>query len=291
MTVDTRSKLSLGGHPSDEVVHESAAQIFLLAPQGAAFQGLYHEVQRNFPAFQVVLAEQCPRHVVNGELVRLVLIDHSRVPVGFDELSECRRSFPNAAIGLMVEPNARFDPNMERLIAERLVNGILPLNLPLDVWLAVTSLLLSGGEYFPADTARVVTPRFSVHSVSNETDGYLSGQPNRASAPRTVLDRLAESFPARAGPTPDENDEGDDAQRSVVETLTTRERQILHLVSEGCQNKLIAHRMSLSEHTVKAHVHNLIAKLRVSNRTQAAALYHGSADQAAGYDAVAKYRG
>ncbi|NGP18396.1 response regulator transcription factor [Devosia chinhatensis] len=53
--------------------------------------------------------------------------------------------------------------------------------------------------------------------------------------------------------------------------LTPRERQVLELLSEGYQNKLIADRMALSEHTVKVHVHNLITKLRVTNRTQAAA--------------------
>jgi DNA-binding NarL/FixJ family response regulator len=62
-----------------------------------------------------------------------------------------------------------------------------------------------------------------------------------------------------------------------IDSLTARERQILQLVSEGYQNKLIADLMSLSEHTVKAHVHNLIAKLRVTNRTQAAAAFlHGN---------------
>jgi len=59
-----------------------------------------------------------------------------------------------------------------------------------------------------------------------------------------------------------------------LDALTAREREILILVSEGYQNKLIADRMALSEHTVKAHVHNLIAKLRVTNRTQAAAYLH-----------------
>lgn len=60
---------------------------------------------------------------------------------------------------------------------------------------------------------------------------------------------------------------------TALSSLTAREQEILELLSEGHQNKLIAHKMSLSEHTVKVHVHNLLAKLRVSNRTQAAATY------------------
>ena len=35
-------------------------------------------------------------------------------------------------------------------------------------------------------------------------------------------------------------------------------------------NKIIAYRLSLSQSTVKAHVHNIISKLNVSNRTEAA---------------------
>ncbi|MGH6862017.1 MAG: response regulator transcription factor, partial [Phyllobacterium sp.] len=53
----------------------------------------------------------------------------------------------------------------------------------------------------------------------------------------------------------------------------------LELLSEGLQNKIIADRLTLSEHTVKVHVHNLIRKLRVHNRTQAAAVYRNTREQ------------
>jgi DNA-binding NarL/FixJ family response regulator len=63
---------------------------------------------------------------------------------------------------------------------------------------------------------------------------------------------------------------GDGATERV---LSTREGQVLELMSEGLQNKLIAAKMELSEHTVKVHVHNIIRKLKVHNRTQAAAVF------------------
>jgi DNA-binding NarL/FixJ family response regulator len=44
-------------------------------------------------------------------------------------------------------------------------------------------------------------------------------------------------------------------------------------MSDGLQNKIIAVKMELSEHTVKVHVHNIIRKLKVHNRTQAAAVF------------------
>ncbi|WP_157959569.1 response regulator transcription factor [Devosia submarina] len=65
--------------------------------------------------------------------------------------------------------------------------------------------------------------------------------------------------------------EREDGRNYAAHRLTPRETQIMGLLSKGLQNKIIAAQMGLSEHTVKAHVRNLFAKLRVSNRTQAVA--------------------
>lgn len=54
--------------------------------------------------------------------------------------------------------------------------------------------------------------------------------------------------------------------------LTTREKEILKLISEGLCNKAIAEKLFLSIHTVKNHVKNIIQKLYVEDRTQAAIL-------------------
>lgn len=54
------------------------------------------------------------------------------------------------------------------------------------------------------------------------------------------------------------------------EALTPRETEILRLVGRGLSNKLIARQLNLSELTVKTHVSNLLSKLELSSRTQAA---------------------
>jgi NarL family two-component system response regulator YdfI len=54
-----------------------------------------------------------------------------------------------------------------------------------------------------------------------------------------------------------------------VEPLTGRELEVLDLVAEGLSNKLIAHRLGISEHTVKTHVASIFAKLGASSRTEA----------------------
>jgi DNA-binding NarL/FixJ family response regulator len=54
------------------------------------------------------------------------------------------------------------------------------------------------------------------------------------------------------------------------ETLSERETEVLRLIAHGQSNKEIAHTLSLSEKTVKTHVSNILGKLGVPSRTQAA---------------------
>lgn len=54
-------------------------------------------------------------------------------------------------------------------------------------------------------------------------------------------------------------------------SLTRRELEILQLVADGLSNKEIGTALSITEGTVKNHVHNALEKLQLENRTQAAA--------------------
>jgi DNA-binding NarL/FixJ family response regulator len=54
------------------------------------------------------------------------------------------------------------------------------------------------------------------------------------------------------------------------EKLTDRETEVLRLLAEGKANKEIARELSISETTVKTHVSNILMKLDVPSRTQAA---------------------
>jgi two-component system nitrate/nitrite response regulator NarL len=60
----------------------------------------------------------------------------------------------------------------------------------------------------------------------------------------------------------------------VLPSLTSREREILALVRQGRSNKDIARQLALSSATVKNHMHNILQKLQVSRRGQAAARLH-----------------
>lgn len=56
----------------------------------------------------------------------------------------------------------------------------------------------------------------------------------------------------------------------LVEPLTDRENQVLQLVADGKSNSQIAETLFLSENTIKKYVHNILTKLQLNNRVEAA---------------------
>jgi DNA-binding NarL/FixJ family response regulator len=61
-------------------------------------------------------------------------------------------------------------------------------------------------------------------------------------------------------------------EEGMIEPLSEREREVLVMLAQGVPNKEIAGRLHLAEGTVKNHVSNILGKLQVQNRTQAANL-------------------
>ncbi|GAG59774.1 unnamed protein product, partial [marine sediment metagenome] len=53
--------------------------------------------------------------------------------------------------------------------------------------------------------------------------------------------------------------------------LSPREGEVLQLVAQGASNKKIADSLFISENTVKTHLRNIMEKLHLANRSQAAA--------------------
>lgn len=60
-----------------------------------------------------------------------------------------------------------------------------------------------------------------------------------------------------------------DDDYQTIEHLTTREREVLRLMSEGLGNREIALRLGISEHTAKFHASSIFGKLGASSRTEA----------------------
>jgi DNA-binding NarL/FixJ family response regulator len=62
------------------------------------------------------------------------------------------------------------------------------------------------------------------------------------------------------------------AAEPLVESLTPRELEVLHLIGQGLSNRAIAARLGISEHTAKFHVNAILGKLGAQTRAEAVAL-------------------
>jgi len=87
-----------------------------------------------------------------------------------------------------------------------------------------------------------------------------------------VPSSLIENSPQRSGSW-----QGSSPASEPWSELTRRQRDVLGLISQGKSNKLIADALTMSESTVKAHVKQIIKRLNVANRTQAALVATGRA--------------
>lgn len=177
---------------------------------------------------------------------KLVLLYHVSATDIQAVLDVVRSRHPTPSIGLVVEAVGTLESGyIGNLVETRVIDGVLPLNLRLDVFMAAVDLLMKGGEHFPAAllsrlAAHPPTTAMSSQQRSPATSGSISGRNS--------------SFPA----------------------LTTREVQILNMICKGTQNKIIADRLHLSENTVKVHVRNIYKKMNVRNRTEAASRFFDS---------------
>lgn len=263
------SDAGLVDRATTKVASHANHRIVFLASRHAVYQCLTQAAQQYFSFFDISLLDQLPSAGIPDENVSLVLLGGRQEFASTAHVDECRKCYPRAAFGLMIDGTAEGVDSV--LIEQRLIQGVLPLSLPLDVWLAVVSLLVSGGEYLlPGIVGALTSPQAygHRHEPSDEHRAMTEREPYRPAA--AAIDAMRDEV--TAPPHAARGQHGDEADG--IAALTVREREILQLVSEGYQNKIIADRMALSEHTVKAHVHNLIAKLRVTNRTQAAAFLH-----------------
>ncbi|MEO0518733.1 MAG: response regulator transcription factor [Cyanobacteria bacterium P01_A01_bin.116] len=64
--------------------------------------------------------------------------------------------------------------------------------------------------------------------------------------------------------------------QAALDNLTSREKEVLSLISDGLSNREIATTLFLSENTVKNHVSSILSQLGLRDRTQAAILFNDS---------------
>jgi DNA-binding NarL/FixJ family response regulator len=79
---------------------------------------------------------------------------------------------------------------------------------------------------------------------------------------RSPVAAISAAFASSAGPRPGDHAFG----------LSRREREVLGLIVQGRNNREIGERLFISQKTVGVHVGNILSKLRVSGRVEAAAV-------------------
>ncbi|WP_353646452.1 LuxR C-terminal-related transcriptional regulator [Mesorhizobium sp. WSM2239] len=227
--------------------------LVLVAVPGSVSECLLHALEREFPWILIEQVENVEAACVKFEHpVSLILIEPEflgEVDIFADAIA---RHHPSSITAVMYGDHTDQGSTFEDIKSSRTVRSALPMNLRLDLWLSVVRLLLRGGEYFPIS--------FMHHKHQSE--------PNKDVAVQSHSSESNETGPIVA------------PHSRSLDYLTEREHQVLEMVSHGFQNKMIAAKFSLSEHTVKVHIHNIIKKLGAQNRTAAAAIFLARAAEA-----------
>ena len=158
----------------------------------------------------------------------------------------CLRCIDDAIpIMIVVADAGTLSEPVAHLVRTGAVKAVVSASMEAELWSGVLRLVLNGGTYLPGPCSHLAGNAPTAQPIPSEPVPAT-----RASEPTMPADP--------DGPTD--------------EILTAREREILALLSEGHQNKIIASDLALSEHTVKVHLQNLYRKLGVHNRTQAVAV-------------------
>ncbi len=144
-------------------------------------------------------------------------------------------------------------PRMDGIEATRRITGAHP-----EVKILVLTSFAADDKVFPAVKAGALgyllkdsSPEELLEAIHRVHHGEPSLQPDIA---RKVLQEL--SHPGKEKPTTD--------------PLTERELEVLRLISKGLSNKDIAAKIFVAEWTVRTHVSNILGKLHLASRTQAA---------------------
>jgi len=227
---------------------------------------------------QILIVEDHPlvrealRQLLNGQEGLEVV---GEAEDGLEGLEMCRRLRPD-----LVLMDVRM-PRMDGVEATRAIKG----ELPRTVVLMLTAL--EDPQYMrealKAGAAGYVLKHASHQQIADSVRGTLAGESplNSTVAMQLLLQLMKDealTMKAEAStadgemstPSPSEKELSTTEASPLLGLLTKREVEVLRLISLGQTNQEIARSLLLSVSTVKGHVRQIISKLGVSDRTQAA---------------------
>lgn len=113
---------------------------------------------------------------------------------------------------------------------------------------------------------------YLIKAVDIGADGYILKDSESMELKRAIHSVLSGESYIQASLIPALNNRlaNRDIDKDKIDSLTTREMEVLIQVANGMSNKEIATNLNISERTVKNHISNIFKKTDVSDRTQAA---------------------
>lgn len=171
---------------------------------------------------------------------------------GFEALARARDLMPDV---ILMDIHM---PRCDGLEATRLIKQEMPY-----VKIVVLTVSDSEKDLFEAIKAGAqgyLLKNLDPNDLFDMLDGVGRGE---AAISRTMASKILAEFSRQATKVPSNPSRG--------ESLTNREREVLDLVARGSSNKEIAATLKIAENTVKNHLRNILEKLHLDNRVQAAA--------------------
>jgi NarL family two-component system response regulator LiaR len=144
-------------------------------------------------------------------------------------------------------------PEMDGIEATRQLKAVLP-----TVQVLVLTSYSQDERIFPAIKAGALSYLLKDVGPDELVRAIKAAQRGVATLAPTVATRLMQELHS--------------ARSSPLDQLTDRERDVLACIARGMSNALIAEHLTISEGTVKTHVGNILSKLHLQDRTQAALL-------------------
>jgi NarL family two-component system response regulator LiaR len=167
---------------------------------------------------------------------------------GAEGVQMARELLPDVVLMDLVMPGG-----MDGVEATRRLTSVCPTSRVI-----ILTSFADDNKIFPAIKAGAISYLLKDVSPEDLAHAVIAAHHNEAVLHPDVAARLMQEFstPHTSG--------------STMEQLTERELDVLRLIARGKSNKEIADTLIISEKTVKTHVSNLLSKLHLADRTQAA---------------------
>lgn len=200
-------------------------------------------------------------------MIKVLLIDdHEMVRIGvsaflsvqpdIEVVGEASNGKEGAELALKLKPDIIL---MDLVMDE--MDGIESTKMILNAWpearIMIVTSFLDDEKVYPALEAGAVSYILKTSNASEIADAIRSTHKGQSVLEPEVTDKMMTRMKEKN-------------KRALHEQLTNREREILLLIATGKTNQEIADQLFIGLKTVKTHVSNILGKLEIQDRTQAA---------------------